>query len=168
MGIHLLSPAEPPDPMVVAARGAAEGALTALYYDVFPPPDYRGGPLASPAAAVIRARVVADIERYFSPSLQARYEPMILGAVDTIGSGEWEAAGGFSSLDWKGISVTDDHATLGLRASGWVLRRGGADGVAPDATTRLDSTWDWSFTLVRIDGLWRVDTLDATCVRGCP
>jgi hypothetical protein len=164
----LLKPSDPVDPETAAVRAAAEGAITALYYSDFPPADYRGGPLASPDAAAIRERVVTDIARYFSPALQARYEPMILNAVESIGSGDWDAAGGFSSLGWQGVSFSGDHATLGLRSSGWVLRRGGAGGQLPDATYRLESTFDWRFSLIRDNGQWRVDAFDATCVQGCP
>jgi hypothetical protein len=139
-----------------------------LYYDDFPPPDYLGGPLPSPAAAAIRERVVTDIERYFSLALQARYEPMILNAVGTIGGSDWDAAGGFSSLEWHSVSLAGDHATLELRATSWVLRRRGPPGSTPEATYRLESTMNWTFSLIEINGQWRVDTLDGTCLQGCP
>lgn len=164
----LLKPSEPVDPNTAAVRAAAQGALTALYFDILPPADFQGGPLPSPAAAAMRERVRADMERYFSPALQARYEPMILDAIGTIGVAEWDAVGGFSSLDWGAAAFQGNRATLALRESQWVLRRGGPDGRTPDATYRLDSTFDWHFTLSQVDGLWRVDAFDSTCVQGCP
>lgn len=166
--IVLLRPNEPVDATTASVRAAAEGALTALYFDDFPPADYLGGMLPSSAAAAIRARVVTDIERYFSPALQARYEPMILDYVGTIGSSDWDAAGGFSSLDWRDPYLAGDHATLELRATSWVLRRRGPSGSTPEATYRLEETMDWGFSLIQTDGQWRVDTLDGTCLQGCP
>ena len=166
--IILFRPGEPIDPNTAAVRAAAEGALTALYYDDFPPADYQGGPLPSQAAAAIRARVVSDIERYFSPALQARYEPLLLNAVGTMGSGEWDATGGFSSLNWNPVYFTGDHATVQLRATSWVLRRDSAEGMTAEATHRLESTMDWGFSLIRTNGQWRVDILDDTCLQGCP
>ena len=156
------------DPNISAIRASAAGALTALYYDDLPPADYQGGPLPSAAAATIRERVVTDIERYFSPTMQGRYEPMILNALGAIGSSEWDAAGGFSSLDWDRVDVLGDHATLELRTDDWVLRRGGQDGRTPDATHQLESTMDWRFTLIRINGEWRVDSFYGSCLEGCP
>ena len=164
----LLKPSDPADAETAAVRAAAEGAITALYYSDFPPADYQGGPLASPDAAAIRERIATEIARYFSPALQARYEPMILNAVESIGSSDWDAAGGFSSLGWKGVSFSGDHATLELRSTGWVLRRRAAGGQQPDSTYRLESTFDWRFSLIKDNGQWRVDAFDATCVQGCP
>jgi hypothetical protein len=164
----MVRPGEPIDPNTAAVRAAAQGALTALYYDDFPPADYQGGPLPSTAAAVIHDRVVTEIERYFSPLLQAHYEPLVLNGVETIGSSDWDATGGFSSMDWHTVYFAGDHATVELIATSWVLRRTGGYGTTPEATYQLVSTMDWGFSLIRINSQWRVETLDGTCLSGCP
>lgn len=160
--------AMPVSPEAAAIRTAAVGALQALYLDDFPPPEYQGGPLLSGAAVAIRARIVANIGRFFTAPLQARYEPMVLSAVDVIGGTEWDASGELNVLDWTSLTIEGDHATVSFRTTESILRRGGPSGREPAATHRLDTTTDWRLGLIRLDGQWRVETLYGTCLDGCP
>jgi hypothetical protein len=64
--------------------------------------------------------------------------------------------------------VNGDLATVDVRETGWIVRRDGPAGTDPDATHRLDSTWGWHVALVRVEGRWKVDALDSTCLVGCP
>lgn len=157
----------PVDPESAALRTATEGALRSLYLEDMPPSTYVGGPLASPIVAAMRARVIADMGRYFSAPMEARYQPMILDAINRIGSSEWDAQGDLA-IDWSGARIDGDRATVHLSETGWVVRRGGQFGTDLAATHRLDSTWEWTVTLVRSAGEWRVDGLDSHCRQGCP
>jgi hypothetical protein len=158
---------EPVDPQTAALRAATEGALRSLYSEDVPPTTYEGGPLPSATAAEMRARVVADIGRYFTNRLQARYEPMILGAIDQIGASEWDAQVN-QHFDWARASFGGDRATVHVTETRTVVRRGGQYGIGPAASHRLDSTGDWTISLVRSEGEWRVDEIDLDCRSGCP
>jgi hypothetical protein len=150
------------DPSVAEVRSVTQGALEALYFDDLPPATYTGGLRPAPMMADMQARITADLARYFTDRLQARYTPMIENATDLIGTSDWDIDGGISSIDWRAAAILGDRATIGLRESQWVVRR-------HDATTyRLESTWDVEVTLVRETGQWHVDGFDTTCVSGCP
>jgi hypothetical protein len=157
----------PVDPETAALRTATEGALRSLSSNDVPPATYEGGPLPSATAAEMRARVVADIGRYFTARLQARYEPMILDAVDQIGASEWDAQVD-RRYDWGGARVDGDRATVPLTETKSILRRGGQFGIGRTETHRLDTTGDWTISLVRSAGAWRVDEIDVHCRTGCP
>jgi hypothetical protein len=144
-----------------------EGALRSLSSDDVPPATYEGGPLPSATATEMRARVVADIGRYFTDRLQARYEPMILDAVDQIGASEWDAQVD-RRYDWGGARVDGDRATVHLTETKSILRRGGQFGIGRTETHRLDTTGDWTISLVRSAGAWRVNEIDVNCRTGCP
>jgi hypothetical protein len=157
----------PVDPQTAALRAATEGALRSLYSEDVPQAAYEGGPLPSATVAEMRARVIADIVRYFTDRLQARYEPMILGAIDQIGASEWDAQVN-QQFDWAVESVGGDRATVHVTETRTVVRRGGQHGIGPTASHRLDSTGDWTISLVRSAGEWRVDEIDLDCRSGCP
>ena len=91
---------------------------------------------------------------------------MILEAVDQIGKSEWDAQGDVR-FDWKDATVEGDQATVHVTEIGWVVRRGGQFGTDPTASYRLDWTQDWTVSLVRAAGEWRVDELDLQCRGGC-
>lgn len=110
----------PPDPDTQAVRMAAKGAIRSLYLDAFPPAAYTGGPLPSADAQAIRDRVTSDIERYFTPLLQARYEPRILAAIDQIGIGAWDSQGDLS-IDWDRATINGDQASIGFREHTWLV-----------------------------------------------
>jgi hypothetical protein len=168
VGIVLLTRVTGPvDPETAALRTATEGALRSLSSDDVPPATYEGGPLPSATATEMRARVVADIGRYFTDRLQARYEPMILDAVDQIGASEWDAQVD-RRYDWGGARVDGDRATVHLTETKSILRRGGQFGIGRTETHRLDTTGDWTISLVRSAGAWRVDEIDVNCRTGCP
>jgi hypothetical protein len=156
----------PVDPETAALRAATEGALRSLYDDVKPPDTYNGGPLPSPLAAAIRARVTTDIGRYFSTRLQARYLPMILDAVDQLGKSEWDAQGNLR-FGWANATVHGDRAIVHVSQIGWVLRRGGQFGIDATASHRLDWSQDWTVDLVQSADGWRVDELDLDCRGRC-
>jgi hypothetical protein len=156
----------PIDPETAALRTATEGALRSLFTDDVPPATYEGGPLPSATAAEMRARVVADIGRYFTDRLQARYQPLILDALAQIGSSEWDAQVD-QRYDWGGARVGGDRATVRVTETRSILRRGGQYGIGPTETHRLDTTGDWTVTLVRSAGEWRVDEIDLDCRSGC-
>lgn len=155
----------PIDPTVAALRATTEGALRSLRGGN-PPETYDGGPLPSLTVAAIRTQVITDIGRYFTARLQARYQPMILAVVDQIGKSEWEAQGDLR-FDWTDATVAGDLAIVHVAEVGWVVRRGGQFGTDPTASYRLDWTQDWTVTLVREAGEWRVDELDLHCRGGC-
>jgi hypothetical protein len=156
---------QPTDPATAALRATTEGAIRSLRGG-HPPATYEGGPLPSSTIAAIRTRVSADIDRYFTDRLQARYRPMILDAVDQIGRSEWDAEGDLR-FDWAEAIVTGDRAIVQVTEVGWVVRRGGQFGTSPTASHRLDWTQDWTVSLVRVAGEWRVDEVDFTCPGGC-
>jgi hypothetical protein len=156
-----------PDAETLAVRASAEGAIRTLYFDAFPPASYSVGPLPSAIGQSIRDRVTGDIERYFAPPLQARYEPMILAAVDQIGSGTWDVQGNLS-IDWGQATITGDQATISFRADEWLIRRGADPQLTSRAPWRIEGSWDWQLTLVRRDGRWKVDTVDSRCAADCP
>ena len=164
----LLRPGDSVDPTTAAIRSAAQGVINTLYYDDFPPIEFSGGLLAAADRAVMRTRITTDFERYFTPQLEARYKPQLLDFVDSIGRSDWDAAGGLSRIDWHSLMVGSNEARLSVRTSGWVLRRRAADGDLPAPTYRLESTYDWEFTLKRTGEVWRVDDFTSTCVAGCP
>lgn len=132
VGFLLLRPGDAVDPETATVRTAAEGALTALYYSDFPPADYRGGPLASPAAAAIRERIVADIARYFSPALRgARRQHRLTAFNNLVACGRSGADTAQCVAGWeRGAArfipashaeyvreAADDHVTTRLRSS---------------------------------------------------
>jgi hypothetical protein len=164
--IALTIPAGPVDPETAALRSVTEAALRSLYDSDKPPATYNGGPLPSPIAAAMRIRVTTDISQYFTPSLQARYLPMILDAVDQIGKSEWNAQGDLR-FEWAAASVDGDRAIVQVKEIGWVVRRGGQFGIGPTSSHRLDWSHDWTVNLVRSAGVWRVDGLDLHCQGGC-
>lgn len=157
----------PVDPQTAALRAATVGALRSLYSDDVPPATYDGGPLPSATAADMRARVIADMSRYFTDRLQARYRPMILGAVDQIGASEWDAQVD-QQYQWADARVDGDRAIVHFTETTSVIRRGGQFGTSPAASHRLDSTVGWTVSLVRLAGEWRVDEIDLQCQSGCP
>ena len=156
-----------PNPETLAIRAVAEGAIRSLYFDAFPPASYRDGPLPSPVAQSIRDRVSAHIANSFTPSPRARYEPMILAAVDQIGTGSWDSAGDLT-IDWGSATITGDRSTIGFRSHQWLIRHSADPGQPSQAPWRLEGSWDWQLTLVRTDDRWQVDALDSQCVAGCP
>ena len=161
-------PAGPVDPETAALRVVTEGALRSTsVYATRPPGTYAGGPLPSPIAAEIRARVTSDLGRYFTARLQARYLSGILASVDQIPTSEWNEQGEIR-FDWRDATVVGDRATVQVTEIGWGVWRGGQFGTDPTSTRRLDWTADWTVTLVRSRaGEWRVDELDVHCPGGC-
>jgi hypothetical protein len=155
----------PVDPETAALRAATEGALRSLYA-AKPPQTYDGGPLPSPIAAAMRARVTSDFGRYFTARLQARYLGTFLDAVDQMGTSDWDAQGDLR-FDWANATVDGDRATVPVTEIGWVVRRGGQFGTDPTDSYRLDWTEDWTVSLARSAGEWRVDEVDFTCRGGC-
>jgi hypothetical protein len=160
-------PPGPVDPETPALRAATEGALRSTSaFAIEPPGTYAGGPLPSPIAVAIRARVSSDIARYFTPWLQARYLPGILAAVDQIEASEWTEQGDIR-FDWRDAKLDGDQATVHVTEIGWGMWRGGQFGTDPSKSRRLDWTADWTVSLIRSAGEWRVDELDVHCPGGC-
>jgi hypothetical protein len=151
----------PVDPETQAVRVAAEGAIRTLYLDDAPPSSYAGGPLAASDMAAIKARVTADIAHDFTPTLQARYAPMELAAVDQIPI-LWDR--GDLSIGWGQASINGDQATITFDEHETVVRHFGS-GPAPVA---LDSTWHVQMSLARVDGQWLVASYDSDCAPDCP
>jgi hypothetical protein len=152
----------PVDPETQAVRVAAEGAIRTLYFDAAPPSSYAGGPLAASDAGAIKARLSADIARYFTASLQARYLPMEFQFVDQIPTGLWDI--GDLSISWGPASISGDQATISLDEHETTFRHFG-NGAAP---VTLQSTWHDHLSLVRQDGQWRVADYEGDCGSGCP
>jgi hypothetical protein len=152
----------PLDPTVQAVRTAAEGAIRTLYLDTDPPAGHTGGPLPSAAAAALKDKVAADIARFFTPQLQARYIPMMLPVVDQIGSGFWDT--GDISISWGSASINGDLALISFDEHDTVVRYTSA-GLPP---ARLESTWNVEMSLIEQDGQWRVDGYRSDCQSGCP
>jgi hypothetical protein len=165
VALTLSRPTGPIDPETRALRVATEGALRSLH-GTEPPGTYDGGPLPSPIAVAMRARVISDIGRYFTARLQARYQPMILDANDQIGASEWETDVDIR-FDWPETIVAGDRATVHVIENGSLVRRGGPFGTDPTASHRLDWMQGWTVLLVRTAGEWRFDELDLQCGRGC-
>ncbi len=159
--------AGPVDPETTALRIASEGALRSLFADVVPPATYSGGPLPPSTAAEMRARVMADFGRYLTDRLRARYQPMILDAIAQIGASEWDAEVN-QQFDWGDSTVVGDRSTVHATETESIVRRGGQFGTNPTDSHRLDTTGDWTLSLARTDGVWRVDEIDLHCRTGCP
>ena len=157
----------PVGPQTSALRIASEGALRSLFTDVVPPATYDGGPLPSATAAEMRARVIADFDRYFTDRLRARYRPMILDYVAQIGASEWDAEVN-QRFDWRSATVDGDRAIVHVTETKSIVRRGGQFGTDPTNTHRLDATVDWTISLARSGDAWRVDEIDLQCRSGCP
>jgi hypothetical protein len=152
----------PLDPTVQALRVASEGAIRTHYLDPDPPAGYTGGPLPSAAATALKDKVAADIARFFTPQLQARYTPMMLPVVDQIGSGYWDT--GDLSISWGSASINGDLALISFDEHDTTVRYTSA-GLPP---ARLESTWHVEMSLIEQDGQWRVDSYRSDCLSGCP
>ena len=167
LALAVTRPPGPVDPETQALRVVTEGALRSTsLFATKPPGTYAGGPLPSPIAVAIRARVSNDIGRYFTPRLQARYLPGILASVDQIDASEWNEQGDLR-FDWGDATVNGDRATVHVTEIGWGVWRGGQFGTDPTKSHRLDWTADWTVSLIRSAGEWRVDELDVHCPGGC-
>jgi hypothetical protein len=152
----------PLDPNIQAVRVASEGAIRTLYLDTDPPAGYTGGPLPSAATAALKDKVAADIARFFTLQLQARYTPMMLPVVDQIGSGFWDT--GDLSISWGLASINGDLAQISFDEHDTVVRYT-STGLPP---ARLESTWHVEMSLIEQDGKWRVDGYRSDCLSGCP
>lgn len=65
---------------MAAIREASLGAIQTIVIDTVLPPAYRGGPMPSALADAMQEILTRDFERYFTPELRARYEPMLQAA----------------------------------------------------------------------------------------
>ena len=92
---------------------------------------------------------------------------MTLDYVGQIGASEWDAEVN-QRFDWGDATVIGDRATVHVIETKSIVRRGGQFGTNPTNTHRLDATVDWTISLTRSGGAWRVDELDLQCRSGCP
>jgi hypothetical protein len=159
VGLKLL----PPDPETAALRAVAAGAIQTLRDDPAPPASWTSGQLPVADAGSIRAKVSADVARYFTPRLRARYEPMLLAAVDRIGTEVWDTNVSVS-FDWDRSTITGGQATVSFTEHISLVRHD-ASGTPPWGLT---GTWTDEMALVRGDGLWRVDSWVTDCAPNCP
>jgi len=160
----------PVDAESAAIRAASLGAIeTTLHLDTVLPATYRGGPMPPAMLADLEQRLNDDLATYFTPDARAKYGPGLSAALNPANEQwDWDTDAGFGEPDWRSEARAGESATVVVRLSEWVSRHGADPGLGTPRPYRIDSIWEWTVSLTKTSGTWRVSTFSITCLSGCP